>query len=191
MENRQTVGVGVESGSLGGACISWMLTQDSDSLINRLSSTPSTGTNDTNHQSLGRDKACDRPRPTQGLPGPSGPEPRKSPKRVRKEYPGKGHQKCPKSAPRSLVERVRKSLKPDFRTLFGLFWTPGRTLWELLGPCPGVLFPDSSGVPGPKGQGDPVWGGADRKIRPENSDCRSCKAGRFTKLPRLTPSLKC
>ena len=31
--------------------------------------------------------------PTQGHPGPSGPEPRKSPKRVRKEYPGAGPQK--------------------------------------------------------------------------------------------------
>ena len=58
---------------------------------------------------------CDRPRPTQGLPGPSGPEPRKSPKRVRKEYPGAGPQKGPKSAPRSL-ERVRKERTlPGFR----------------------------------------------------------------------------
>ena len=37
--------------------------------------------------------SCDWPRPTQGLPGPSGPEPRKSPKRVRKEYAGPGPQK--------------------------------------------------------------------------------------------------
>ena len=41
-------------------------------------------------------------RPTQDLPSPSGPAPRKSPKRVRKEYPGPGPQKSPKeSAPES------------------------------------------------------------------------------------------
>ena len=90
-------------------------------------------------------KLCDRPRPTQGLPSPSGPEPRKSPKRVRK----------------------------DFRLFSDSFETPGRTLWALLGPCPGVLFPDSfsnsSGVPGPKGPGDPVWGGVDRNTNSKNN----------------------
>ena len=58
-------------------------------------------------------------------------------------------------------KRVRKS---GFRLFSDSFETPGRTLWALLGPFAGVLFPDSSGVPGPKGPGDPVWGGADRKI---------------------------
>ena len=42
------------------------------------------------------------PAPTQGLPGPSGPEPRKSPKRVRKEYPRARAPKVPKEcAPES------------------------------------------------------------------------------------------
>ena len=48
------------------------------------------------------------------------------------------------------------------------FETPGRTLWALLGPCPRALFSGlfscSSRVPGPKGPGDPEWGGADRKF---------------------------
>ena len=67
-------------------------------------------------------------------------EPRKSPKRVRKEYPAAGPQKCPKSAPRSL-KRVRKESESQaldsFRTLsrlrgafFGHFW----------GPAPGYSF---------------------------------------------------
>ena len=58
--------------------------------------------------------------PHTGSPGPFGPEPRKSPKRVRKEYPGAGPQKCPKSAPWSL-KRVRKKsesqILDSFRTL--------------------------------------------------------------------------
>ena len=84
--------------------------------------------------------SCNRPRPTQGLRGPSGPrtpeeseksaervprgrapkvpkecapESQKSPKRakrVRKEYPGAGPQKSRKSAPRS-PKRVRKESK--------------------------------------------------------------------------------
>ena len=104
---------------------------------------------------------CDRPRLTQGLPGPLGPEARKSPKRVRKEYPGAGPQKCPKSAPRSL-KRVRKESESQvldsFRTLlrlrgalFGHFWGSGsgypfRTLFG--------LFRAS----GPEGPGRPCVG---------------------------------
>ena len=110
--------------------------------------------------------ACDRPRPTQGLPGPSGPEPRKSPKRVRKEYPGVGSQKCPKRVSKESEKSPKRVRKSDFRLFPDSFETPGRTLWALLGPCPGTLsglLSDSSGVPGTKGLGDPVWGEADRK----------------------------
>ena len=70
-----------------------------------------------------------RSAPPQGLPGPPGPEPWKSPKRVRKEYPGAGLQKCRKSAPQSL-KRVRFGLFSDS------FETSGRTLSALLGPLP-------------------------------------------------------
>ena len=56
-------------------------------------------------------------------------EPRQSPKRVWKEH--SGAQKSPK--------RVQKS---GFRLFSDSFQTPGRTLSRLLGPCPGVLFPD-------------------------------------------------
>ena len=104
--------------------------------------------------------------PRTGSPGPcAGPEPQKSPERVRKEYPCGGAPKVPKEcAPESQKspKRVRKS---GFRLFSDSFETPGRTLSGLLGPCPGVLFPDSfrtlAGFSGPKGPGDPVWGGAD------------------------------
>ena len=113
-------------------------------------------------------ETCDRPRPTQGLPGPSGLEPLKSPKRVRKEYPGAGPQKCPKSAPRSL-ERVRKESKSQildsFRTLSRLGAHSLGTFGALPRGTLSGLFSDSSGVPGPKGPRDPVWGGADRNRR--------------------------
>ena len=92
----------------------------------------------------------------------------RNPGRVRKEsverVPGAGPQKCRKSAPRSL-KRVRKS---GFTLFSDSFETPGRTLSALLGPCTGVLFSNSSGIPGPKGPGDPVWGGADRNCRVRN-----------------------
>ena len=87
-----------------------------------------------------------RPRPTQGLPGPSGLEPRKSPERV---WAGQG----PKTAER-LHRGVSKESEKNLNLAFGLFSdsfeTPGRTLSAVLGPCPGVVFPDSSGVSGPK-----------------------------------------
>ena len=94
------------------------------------------------YQAVGGSKTCDRPRPTQGLSGPLGPEPRKSPKRVRKSTPGQG----PKSAQRvrpGVSKDSEKSLKSDFRTLFGLFRDSGAHSLGTLGPCPGVLFPDS------------------------------------------------
>ena len=84
-------------------------------------------------------RACDRPRSTQGLPGPSGPEPQKSPERVPQgrapKVPKEWSPKSQKSA-----KRVRKS---GFRLFSDSFETPRRTLSALLGPCPGVLFPDS------------------------------------------------
>ena len=67
-----------------------------------------------------------------------------NPGRVRKKsgksMPGPGRpQKCRKSAQKS-PKRFRNS---GFRLFSDSFETPGRTLSELLGPCPGVLFPDS------------------------------------------------
>ena len=60
--------------------------------------------------------------------------------------------------------RAEKSPKPDFRTLFGLFWDSGAHSFGTLGvPPPGTpsgLFSDSFGVPGPKSPGGPVPGGA-------------------------------
>ena len=109
---------------------------------------------------------CDRALPTQGLPGPSGPKrPWKSRKRVRKEHPGAGPQKCRKSAPRSL-KRVRKeSETQNFQTLFGLFWDSGGHCFGTFVALPrgtlSGLFSDSGVSSGPKGPADPVWGGAD------------------------------
>ena len=121
--------------------------------------------------------------PHTGSPGPFGPgtpkEPEKSPKRV----PRGRAPKVPKEVRPGGVKRVRKESKT---LTFGLssdsFETAGRTLWAFLGPCPGIplfgLFSDSSGVPGPKGPGDPVWGGADRKTGAQTSQqsSRSCSS---------------
>ena len=137
---------------------------------------------------------CDRPRPTQGLPGPSGPEPRKSPKRVRKEYPGAGPQKCPKSAPRSL-ERVRKEsesqILDSFRTLsrlrgalFGHFW----------GPAPGYSFRTLFGLfrgSGPEGSGRPCVGrGRSQKTAEQQGQgaCATAKRG-FNEHPWISMSV--
>ena len=91
----------------------------------------------------------------------------RNPGRVRKESgkstPGQG----PKSAQRvrpGVSKESEKSLKSDFRTLFGLFRDSGAHSLGTFGALPrgtlSGLFSDSSGVPGPKGPGDPVWGGA-------------------------------
>ena len=64
-----------------------------------------------------------------GLPGPSGLEPQKSPKRVRKGVPPWGAPESPKSAPRSL-KRVQKESEAAF---LDSFWTPWRTFWGLWG----------------------------------------------------------
>ena len=109
-----------------------------------------------------------------GAPGRFGPETpeesEKSPERAPRVRAPKVPKECTPESRKS-PKRVRKS---DFRLFLDSFETPGRT-WALLGPCPGVLFPDSSGVPGPKGPGDPVWGGADRNTG-------SPKSPKFDKL---------
>ena len=99
--------------------------------------------------------------PTQGLPGPSGPEPRKSPKRVQKKYPGPGPQKFRKSAPPPESQKSPKRVeKSGFRLFSDSFETPGRTLSGTFGHLAwgtlSGLFSDSSGVLGPKGPGDPA-----------------------------------
>ena len=95
-----------------------------------------------------------------GLPGPSGPEPQKSPKRVRKGVLPRGAPESPKSAPRSPKRVQKRSPKLRFWTLFGL----RGALFADMG-LPGAGHPfglvsDSFGVPGPKGSGDLcAWSG--------------------------------
>ena len=81
-------------------------------------------------------------------PGPFGPE---TPEESGKSTPGQG----PKSA-----QRVRPGVSKEPRGTHS------------------GLFSDSSGVPGPKGPGDPVWGGADRKLRTP-----ACVGGPSTRTP--------
>ena len=69
----------------------------------------------------------------------------RNPGRVRKEYPGAGPQRCPRVRP-GVSKKPEKSLKESKTWLSDSFETPGRTLWALLGPCPGVLFSDSSQI---------------------------------------------
>ena len=97
-------------------------------------------------------ETCDRPRPlcSQALRA-------RYPGRVRKESgkstPGQG----PKTADRESQKSPKRVRMSGFNS-FGSFW----------GLVPGTLsglFSDSSCVPGPKGPGDPVWGGADRKAK--------------------------
>ena len=82
--------------------------------------------------------------PHTGSPGPFAPgTPEESEKSPDKSTPGRGPKVPQECAPES-----QKSPKKESQTLtFGLFSdsfeTPGRTLWALLGPCPGALFPDS------------------------------------------------
>ena len=82
-----------------------------------------------------------------GLPGPSRPEPRKRPKRVRKGVPCRG-------APR-VRHGARTSPKTQLRTLLGLFSDSVADSLGTLGLAgaghPLGLFSDSFGVPGPKG----------------------------------------
>ena len=66
-------------------------------------------------------------------------ESEKSPERVPLGSAPKVPKECAPESRKS-PKRVRKS---DFRLFSGSFETPGRTLWALLGPCSGVLFPDS------------------------------------------------
>ena len=99
--------------------------------------------------------------PHTGSPGPFGPRTRKSPKRVRKEYPGAGPQSAERVHP-GVSNEAEKSPKvrvlDSFRTLLRLW---GFTLSALLGPCAGVLFPDSFRTlrgSGPEGPGTPCVG---------------------------------
>ena len=75
--------------------------------------------------------------------------------------------------PQSL-KRVRRVQKSGFRLFSDSFETPGRTLSGLLGPCTGVLFRDAfrPGFSGPKGPGDPVWGGANCNDGPKRRHTR-------------------
>ena len=100
-------------------------------------------------------------------------------------------EKSPERVPRGRAPKVPKECAPESQKspkrvqnlTFGLFsdsfGTPGRTLSGLLGPCPGVLFRDSfrtlPGFSGPKGPGDPVWGGATCKAwRGQEETLRVC-----------------
>ena len=88
----------------------------------------------------------------------------RNPGRVRKESRKSPLGRDPQSPRRvrpGVAKESEKSPKPDFRTLFGLFCDSGA---HPSGTLSG-LFSDSSGVPGPKGPGDPVPGGADPKAR--------------------------
>ena len=77
---------------------------------------------------------CDQPRPTQGLSGPSTPEPRKSPKRVRRESPEDGPPESRKSlGVQTSSLFVCKELGP-FQALLGNFQA---ILGNLLGPFSG------------------------------------------------------
>ena len=81
--------------------------------------------------------------PHTGSPGPFRPrtpeESEKSPERVPRGRAPKVPKECAPESQKS-PKRVRKS---GFRLFSDSFETPGRTLSALLGPCPGVLFPDS------------------------------------------------
>ena len=90
-----------------------------------------------------------RPRPAQGLPGPSGPEPRKSPKRVPEESeksPRGGTPGVPKECAPESQKSPKRVRKPGFRLFSDSFETPGCTLSGLQGSRSGGLFPDSSGT---------------------------------------------
>ena len=90
------------------------------------------------------DLPCDRPRPTQGLPGPSGPEPPEesemSPERVPRYRAPKVPKECAPESQKS-PKRVRKS---GFRLFSDSFETAGATLFRhFWGPFSGVLSPHS------------------------------------------------
>ena len=79
--------------------------------------------------------------PHTGLPGPFGPE---NPGRVRKESrkstPGQGP-KSPERVRPGVPKKSEKSPKPDFCTLFGLFWDSGaHSFGDFWAPAPGYSF---------------------------------------------------
>ena len=88
-----------------------------------------------------------------GLPGPSGPEPQKSPKRVRKG----GEPQSPQRVRPGVRKESKKSPKLRFWTLFGLrgalFGDSGAPRGRRPRDNPFGLFSDSFGAPGPKGPG--------------------------------------
>ena len=105
--------------------------------------------------------------PGTGSPEPFGPrtpeESEKSPESPPGGTPRVPEECAPESqkSPKRVESQVLDSSRTLLRLRGALFGDPG-------GPVPGTLsglFSDSSGVPGPKGPGDPVPGGADPKAR--------------------------
>ena len=94
-----------------------------------------------------------------GLPGPSGPEPQKSPKRVHKGVPGPPAPESPK-VPKECAPESEKNVKKVRSCVFGLFSDSGAYSLGTVG-LPGPEAPghpfglvsDSFGVAGPKGPG--------------------------------------
>ena len=76
-----------------------------------------------------------------GLPGPSGPEPQKSPKRVRKGVPGPPAPGSPR-VPKECAPESEKSPKTQLRTLFRLFSDSGAHSLGTLGLRPRDTLPD-------------------------------------------------
>ena len=90
-----------------------------------------------------------------------------NPGRVRKESGKSTPEQGPKSAERvrpGVSKESEKSPKVRLRLFSDFFETLGAHSFGTFGALPrgtlSGLFSDSSGVPGPKGPGDPVWGGA-------------------------------
>ena len=97
--------------------------------------------------------------PGTGSPGPFGPgtpeESEKSPERVPRGRTPKVPKECTLKSQNS-PKRVQNLTFGSFRTLLRLWSALFRGSGDSFG-----LFSDYSGVPGPKGPGDPVPGGAD------------------------------
>ena len=86
-----------------------------------------------------------------------GPAPHRVSRTLRARNPGRVRKESGKSTRGRTQSKAR--LSDSFRTLLRLRGALFRHFWD---PAPGALsglFSDSSGVPGPKGPGDPVWAG--------------------------------
>ena len=105
------------------------------------------------------------------LPGPSGPEPQKSPKRVRKGVPAPPAAGSPRS-PKECAPESEKSPKTQLRTLFRLFSDSGAHSLGTLG------------LPGAGGRGTPLWTlfGLVWGSGPEGPGSPLCQAGGFLTL---------